>query len=195
MFKIIVFVSGEGTNLEAIIKSCILGILDATVQLVVSNKPDTYAIQRATNHNINSLIVLFDIDKYRSRKIYDANIAKMINNEQYDLIVLTGWMHIFTGEFLNNIKSPIINLHPALPGEFPGLKPIERALEAYKKGDIKKTGIMVHHVIEKLDAGETIDTFDIIIRDNDTIDTLKHKFKYYEKFLLVSSIEKVLLFI
>ena len=192
MFKLIVFVSGNGSNLEAIIESCELGILDAKVQLVVSNRHDAYALERAKKHDIRSIVMQYTKDEYHSRAAYDERLADIVNQHKYDLIILAGWMHIMSTAFLSNVKSPVINLHPALPGQFVGMHAIERAFEAAQRGEITKTGSMVHHVTESLDAGKVISTIEIPIRKNETLETLKNKFHYYEKFLLMSSIDKVL---
>jgi phosphoribosylaminoimidazole-succinocarboxamide synthase len=192
MFKLIVFVSGNGSNLEAIIESCKLGILDATVEMVVSNRHDAYALERAKKHGIRSFVMQYSKEIYPVRAEYDERLAEFVNQYKYDLIILAGWMHIMSKSFLSNIKSPVINLHPALPGQFVGMHAIERAFEAAQRGEITKTGSMVHYVIEELDAGKVISTVEIPIRKNETLETLKNKFQYYEKFLLISSIDKLL---
>lgn len=192
MFKLIVFASGNGSNLEAIIESCNNGILDAKVELVVSNKSDAYALTRASKHNIKSVLLPYIKNKYESRSMYDEELANYINQYKYDLIILVGWMHILSNSFLLNVKSPVINLHPSLPGEFIGMHAIEQAFDAFKRGEITRTGSMVHHVIEDLDAGKVISTVEILIRKNETIESLTKKFQYYEKSLLISAIDKVL---
>jgi len=192
MFKLIVFVSGNGSNLEAIIESCKLGILDASVEVVVCNRHDAYALERANKHGIRSVVMQYTKDKYPVRAEYDESLAEFINQYKYDLIILAGWMHIMSKSFLSNVKSPVINLHPALPGQFVGMHAVERAFEAAQRGEITKTGSMVHYVIEELDAGKVISTIEIPIRKNETLETLKNKFQYYEKFMLISAIDKLL---
>jgi len=192
MFKLIVFISGNGTNLEAIMNCCETGVLNAEVGLVVSNKLNAYGLQRATNHNVKNIALPYDKKKYTKRQEYDCMLANTIDGYDYDLIILAGWMHIFTNEFLNNVKSLVINLHPALPGKFLGKDAIGMAWKAFQRGEITKTGMMVHHVIEKIDAGNVIDTFEVSIKPNDTENILQERVRYYEKFLLISSIDKVL---
>lgn len=87
---------------------------------------------------------------------YDAEVAKRVMESKPDLVVLAGWMHILSPAFLDAISVPIINLHPALPGAFDGADAIGRAYEAYQKGEVDKTGAMVHRVVKEVDRGEPL---------------------------------------
>jgi len=192
MSKIIVFISGSGTNLQAIIDCCESKVLNAKVSLVVSNKENAYGNIRANKHNIPVVVKKYRKKDYEKREDYDYELAQIVNEHDYDLIVLAGWMHILSNRFLKNINSPIINLHPALPGEFPGKDAIEQAWEAYQVGKISRTGLMVHHVVEEVDAGAVIKTHQVSITNGDTFESLKERISYYEKPTLISSIENIL---
>lgn len=188
--RLLILVSGSGTNLQAIIDCIKNKVLNCTITGVVSNKRDAFALERAKKNNIKTLY--YPYNRKNSRERYDLDLADMINKEfEYDLIVLAGWMHILSNNFINNVKTSIINLHPALPGTFPGHKAIEDAFEAYQKGLIKYTGVMVHKVIEEIDAGEVLGELVIPIYPNDTIESLRDRIRYYEKSLLIKSIDLV----
>ena len=191
-YKLLVFISGEGTNLQAIIDACANRIINAEIVAVISNKNNAYGLERAKISNIKSYYIPYITDKI-SRNNYDYQLAKFINKIDFDLIILAGWMHILGSNFLSNIKQPIINLHPALPGQFPGKDAIKYAFDAFKLGKVNKTGIMVHKVVEEIDAGEVIETLKIPILTDDTEDILRQRIRYYEKFILIHSIQKILL--
>ena len=111
-----------------------------------------------------------------------------------DLIVCAGWMHILGSEFLNGLENiPIINLHPALPGMFPGADGIGDALKAYQEGKISQTGVMVHEVIAEIDAGKVLGTVIVPIEKTDNLETLSHKVKSAEKPLLLSVIKQIII--
>jgi phosphoribosylaminoimidazole-succinocarboxamide synthase len=189
--KLLVFISGEGTNLQAIIDAIQSNIIDASIVGVVSNRRNAYGLTRAQEHNIPTYYKPFLANKI-SRTQYDQELADFVSQIDHDLIVLAGWMHIFSNDFLSNLSRPIINLHPALPGKFAGKDAIGDAFRAFQRGETKKTGIMVHHVIEEIDAGAVIGTIDVPIFANDTEDKLRQRIRYFEKPLLLESINKVL---
>lgn len=100
---------------------------------------------------------------------------------------------ILSPTFLNNINGkPIINLHPALPGAFDGAHAIERAYEAYQKGEIKKTGCMVHYVIPEVDRGEPIVIADVDIREDDSLESMENRIHETEWRIIVEGVKKVL---
>ena len=107
-----------------------------------------------------------------------------------DLIIFTGWMRVLTGGFINNYINKIINIHPALPGKYPGTNAIKRAYDDFQEGKIKNTGVMVHIVVEQVDAGEVIDLVEVPIYKSDRYDMLEERVRSVEKPLLVNSINK-----
>lgn len=191
MAKIIVLVSGEGTNLHAIIEACNGHVINGKVTLVVSNKENVGALTRAQMYDIPTLCSLYN-PKTMLRADYDEQLIQTINQYEYDLIVCAGWMHLLSNHFLTSVKSPIINLHPALPGQFPGKNSIASAYNAFKEGKTIKTGVMVHHVVEEMDAGSVVEQYEINISKDDTLQSLENRVKYCEKFVLVNAINKVL---
>src|SRR5258706_4325552 len=173
--RIAVFASGNGSNLQAILDACESGALPAVVVIVVSNRKDALAIDRAERHGVTAIYhpLKWYLDTGRSREDYDASLAELIAPYEPDWVVLAGWMHVLSMTFLEHFPNKVINLHPALPGQFPGIHAVERAFEAYQRGEITETGIMVHLVPDAgVDVGPALATHTIPILPDDTIDTL-----------------------
>jgi phosphoribosylglycinamide formyltransferase len=120
--RIIVFISGNGSNLQAIIDAINSKTLEGQIVLVVSNKKSAYGLTRATQAGIPTLI--FPLKPYKdsgkTRVEYDIDLAKKIKECNPDLIILAGWMHVFSEEFFKYFDNNIINVHPALPNQFDG---------------------------------------------------------------------------
>ncbi|MBK9751239.1 MAG: hypothetical protein IPO91_31335 [Chloroflexi bacterium] len=116
---------------------------------------------------------------------YDADLADQIAPCAPDLIVLAGWMHILSPAFLNRFPHKVINLHPALPGAFPGVDAIQRAYAAYQRGAINQTGIMVHYVIPEVDAGAVIAQAPVIFRPGEPLDEFERRMHLSEHDLIV----------
>jgi phosphoribosylglycinamide formyltransferase len=130
------------------------------------------------------------------RQAYDAALAQRIlaSEAKPELIVLAGWMHVFSRAFLDPLDAAgirIINLHPALPGEFDGANAIERAYEEMKAGRLARTGIMVHYVIDEVDRGLPIVTREVRWQEGDELDTLKERIHSHEHELIAEATEKV----
>ena len=119
------------------------------------------------------------------RDAYDLDLAERLNADHPDLIVLAGWMRILSAGFLATVKAPVINLHPALPGAYPGTNAIERAWHDAQTGIITETGVMVHRVIEEVDAGTVLGTTIVPIDTTATFETLKSAMHRAEHGLLV----------
>src|SRR5512147_806572 len=152
--RLVVFLSGNGSNLQAILDACAAGELPASVVTVISNKPDAYGLTRARNADIEA--IHFPKLENESRQEYDARLANYATTKLPDYVVLAGWMRLLSSAFLACFPNRVINLHPALPGTFPGTHAIERAFEAYQRGEIAESGCMIHTVVPELDAGPVI---------------------------------------
>ncbi len=188
MINLVVLASGNGSNLQAIIDAINNNILVAKISLVVSNNPDSYALVRAQKNNIPTFLLSFDNN---DRREYERILVNEINKFSPDLIVLAGWMQVVTSIFINSFKN-IINLHPALPGQFPGANGIRDAFKSFQLGKIKHTGVMCHRVIEKVDSGEVLATTMVPCEQNDTLETLTTRVQKYEKGVLIEGIQKCL---
>lgn len=198
--NITVLISGSGTNLQALIDACATEPLEnAKITHVISNKKDAYGLTRAQNANIpttyHNLVSGGYKKRYpdniqKAREDYDVDLAKIIseNNPKPDLVVCAGWMHILSPKFIDALKKtniPIINLHPALPGQFDGANAIARAWDAYQKGEIAVTGVMIHYVISEVDRGEPIITQEVECRGCDTESELEERIHTVEWKLIV----------
>lgn len=142
--RLVVLVSGSGSNLQAIIAASTTGSLPADVVAVVSNRPDVFALQRADAAGVPAVHV--GVHPGEDRADYDARLADVVAGFDPDLVVLAGWMRILTMSFLGWFPNRVVNLHPALPGELPGTQAIERAWTEALAGNRTTTGVMVHLV-------------------------------------------------
>jgi phosphoribosylglycinamide formyltransferase-1 len=189
--RLVVLISGNGTNLQAILDACASGALPASVAAVISNKGDAFGLQRAKNAGVPTLA--FPKVKEQDRREYDANLAALVETYKPDWIVLAGWMRVLSGEFLDRFPRRVINLHPALPGAFPGTHSIDRALEAFQRGEITRTGVMVHLVPDEgVDDGPVLAQEEVPIRPGDTLEQLEKRVHAVEHRLLVTTLTKVI---
>jgi len=189
--RLVVLISGNGSNLQAILDACESGELDATIVSVISNKAESYGLIRARNAGIEA--THFVKLENESRNEYDSRLANYVTTKQPDYIILTGWMRILTSSFLSSFPNRVINLHPALPNTFPGTHAIERAYEAHQRGEIKYTGVMVHLVPDEgVDNGPVLGTEIVPIYDDDRLETLEARIHEVEHALLIKTIKTIL---
>ena len=155
--RLVVLVSGSGSNLQAIIDACADEQLPAEVVAVVSNKPDVFALQRADAAGVPAVHV--GVHPGEERSDYDARLADVVAGFDPDLVVLAGWMRVLTSSFLGWFPQRVVNLHPALPGELPGTGAIARAWDEAVAGTRTQTGVMVHLVPDEgVDDGPVLGT-------------------------------------
>lgn len=193
MKRLVIFISGSGTNLQAIIDACQNKFLNAKIVLVVSNRKAAYGLERAKAANIPTLY--FPLKPYtdvgKTRASYDTDLAEAIKPYRSDLIVLAGFMHIFTPIF-TEIFPNTINLHPALPGQFPGAHAIKDAYAAFKRSEIRESGCMIHVVTPELDAGPVIATRVVPFEKDDTIESYATRLHAAEHELIIEGIQNYL---
>jgi phosphoribosylglycinamide formyltransferase 1 len=188
--KLAVLISGNGSNLQAILDACASGELPAQVGAVISNKGDAYGLERARRTNVTAIFK--PKPKEQDRRMYDAELADLVASYQPDWVVLAGWMRLLSSEFLGRFPSRVVNLHPALPGTFPGTHAIERAYQAYARGEIDHTGVMVHLVPDEgVDSGPVLVQEIVPIRPDDTLDTLDARVHVVEHRLLVDTLKSL----
>ncbi|KAL2872372.1 formyl transferase-domain-containing protein [Aspergillus lucknowensis] len=164
--RLTVLISGSGTNLQAVIDNT---TLPAKIIRVISNRKDAFGLERAKRADIPTHY--HNLVKYkkqhpatpegiqRAREEYDAELARLVLDDRPDLVACLGFMHVLSEGFLRPLEEKgvrIVNLHPALPGEFNGANAIERAHQAWLDGKIEKTGVMIHNVISEVDMGMPI---------------------------------------
>ena len=189
--RLVVLISGNGSNLQAIFDACASGELSASVVCVVSNTADAYGLVRAKNAGVEALH--FAKQRNESRIEYDARLAELVAAKEPDYVVLAGWMRILTSSFLNHFPNRVVNLHPALPGMFPGTHAIERAFEAYQRGEIQHTGVMIHLVPDEgVDSGPVLGQHEIYFEPNESIEQFEARVHEIEHKLLVNTLKKIL---
>jgi phosphoribosylglycinamide formyltransferase 1 len=186
--RLVVLISGNGSNLQAILDACKSGELNAQVVSVISNKADAYGLARAKDAGVEA--IHFAKLENESRNEYDARLAVYVSTCLPDYVILAGWMRILTSSFLSHFPNRVVNLHPALSDTFPGTHAIERAFEAYQRGEIQHTGIMVHLVPDEgVDNGPVLATEIVPINKDDTLENLEARIHQTEHELLVKTIK------
>ena len=164
--RIVVLISGGGTNLQAIIDACKSPEYLGEVVGVISNKADAYGLTRAQNADIPvSTLSHKDFD---SREAYDLSLIDTIDQYKPDVVVLAGFMRILTPAFVQHYLGRLLNIHPSLLPKYQGLNTHQRAIDA---GD-KEHGVSVHFVTEELDGGPVILQAKVPVFEQDTADDL-----------------------
>lgn len=209
MPKIVVLISGGGTNLQALIDASTGSSprkLNGIITRVFSSSAKAYGITRAANagipttvHTLKSYYEGIPRESKEQRKAardrFDADLAQLVIAEKPDLVVCAGWMLILSLAFLSPLKTvgvPIINLHPALPGAFDGTHAIERSWEAGQKGEVAKGGCMVHYVIEAVDMGEPLLVKEFPVVQGESVETWEAKIHALEHVAIVEGAQQAL---
>lgn len=183
--RLVVLISGNGSNLQAIIDACARGQLQAEVVAVVASNAKAYGLERARQHGIPSYVMPKDSD----RAAYDRALAAYLKPLQPDYIVLAGWLRLLSMHFLQHFPQQVINLHPALPATFAGLHAIERAYEAFQQGKIKYTGVMVHAVPDEgVDDGPVLAQEVVAMHAGESLAALSERMHAVEHRLLVETL-------
>lgn len=179
MFKIAVLASTRGTDLQAIIDEIKAGALDVELSVVISNKKDCYALQRAREHGYEAVFI---DPKDKSREAFDLEIAKILEEKQVDLIVLVGYMRILSPAFVQKFKNRVINVHPALIPAFCGPDFFgSNVHQAVLDSGVEITGCTIHIVDEGCDTGPILLQKTVAVTPDDTPDSLKQKVQALEK--------------
>ena len=169
--RVAVFVSGSGTNLQAIIDA---GIEEVEIVLTLSNKADAFALKRAENNDIPVEVV--DHRAFKTREDFDHELVRRLEPYRVDLVVLAGFMRILPPAFISPYKHRIMNIHPALLPSFPG---VNAAQQAFDYG-VKQTGCTVHFIDEGVDTGPIIVQAIVPVEDSDTLQSLTAKIHVQE---------------
>ncbi len=168
--NIAVFVSGNGSNLQALIDAEKSGNLaEAKIALVVSDNPEAYALKRAQEAGIKTFVL--EAKAFKSREEYDKKVMEQLCAAKIELIVLAGFMRLLSDHFVDEYYGRIINIHPALLPSFKGTRGIKDAFDC----GVKVTGVTVHFVNKELDAGPIILQSPVEIMKDDTLETLEEK--------------------
>ena len=183
--KVAVLISGNGTNLQALIDACIAPSYPAEIVLVISNTANAKGIVRAREAGITTRII--DHTNYSSREEFDTELSMTLSNSQCKLVCLAGFMRILSESFVNKWPNSILNIHPSLLPSFPGTKTHERALEA----GVKVSGCTLHFVTAELDAGPIIGQAAVPVLETDTPKTLANRVLIEEHKLYALGLELV----
>jgi phosphoribosylglycinamide formyltransferase 1 len=193
--RLVVLASGGGTNLQAILDACradpdAATPINADVVAVVSDRRSAHALERG--RGAGAAAVHADPKVSADRGSYDSSLAELVASFGPDYVVLAGWMRLLSSNFLDRFPNRVINLHPAKPGEFPGLHAIERAFDSYLDGERTHSGIMVHLVPDELvDAGPVLATIDVPFEPADTLDLFEARMHRAEHQLLVRTLAEL----
>ena len=165
--KLGVLISGSGTNLEAIIERIEEGKLDASIELVVSSRPDAYGLKRAEKHGLQTLTLSREF--YQEPMLADEIIASELKQHGVEYVVMAGYMRMVHAPILASYPNRVVNLHPALLPSFKGAHAIQ---DAFDKG-VKVTGVTVHFANEDYDCGPIIAQRALTVEEDWDVDELE----------------------
>ena len=165
MNRLGILLSGRGSNFEAIADNVASGRLDATIAVVISNRPEARGLEIARARGLNAVCIP---SKGIERETYDSMVVAELRKHEVDLVILAGFMRLLSAYFVREFPLRILNIHPALLPSFPGLDAQHQALEH----GVKISGCTVHFVDEHLDAGPIIVQTTVPVRDDDTVEAL-----------------------
>ncbi|MGA1746490.1 MAG: phosphoribosylglycinamide formyltransferase [Ilumatobacteraceae bacterium] len=189
MTRIVVLASGSGTNLQALLDAQQTnGLGNGRIVAVISDRPAAKALQRAIDAGVAAHPLPPTEGEQRSD--YDRRLSDLIRHVDADLVVLAGWMRILTDTVVKAHR--VINLHPALPGELPGVRAIERAFDEFTAGVRSQTGVMVHEVPDEgVDSGPVLASAIVPIEPADSLEDLENRIHATEHRLLVDTVAQL----
>jgi len=172
--RIVILISGSGSNMLTIVDKVLSGEIDAEIAGVISNEPEAAGVQKARDRDLDVSVI--DHRGFTSREEFDVALMRTIDDYQPDLVVLAGFMRILTPDLVRRYEGHMLNIHPSLLPKYQGLHTHRRALEA---GD-EVHGVTVHFVTEVLDDGPNIVQAVVPVLDGDTEDTLRKRVQLQE---------------
>ena len=192
MKKLLILMTDKRNHINIIKKNIDTGNLNLNICGSITNNLKTYQFLQEYILNIEEE---FNVDfiEYKNikRGTFESNLINRIDILKPDIMLLTGWKHIFSDSFLEKYnKKTIINIHPALPNSIIGLNCIEKALNKFKNEGEGKTGVMLHHVSNILDRGTVINYKVIHINEHDDLHSLTQKFRKEEVILIINALIK-----
>jgi phosphoribosylglycinamide formyltransferase-1 len=186
--KIAVLVSGSGSNLQALIDATASGSIEGQIEIVISDRPDAYALQRAEKHGITAICI--DRKMYMNKSEFDLQLMNSLNEVKPDLIILAGYLSILSPELIDKYRGKIINIHPSLLPAFGGKGFYgEKVHKAVIESGTKVSGATVHFVDENTDAGPIILQKAVVVLYSDTPETLAKRILSIEHSLMVKAVE------
>ena len=185
MLRLGILASTRGTDMQSIIDAIESKKIDARISAVISNKKDAYALERAKKYGIKAVFI---DSKHKEREEFDKEVAKALDENKVELILLIGYMRILSPWFVRRYKNRIMNIHPSLLPKYPGGMDLDVHAEVLKNKE-KVTGCTLHFVDESVDGGSIIMQKEVEIEEDDTPDTLKAKVQKAEQEILVKAID------
>ena len=185
MIKLGILASTKATDMQAIIDAIESKKLNAFISVVISNKKDAYALERARKHNINSIFI---DSKGKNREEFDKEISKELKKNKVQLILLIGYMRILSNWFVKKYKNKIMNIHPSLLPKYAG------GIDKNVHGEVLKnreriTGATLHFVDKGTDTGPIILQKKVKIEKNETVDSLKEKVQKAEREVILKAVD------
>lgn len=181
--RVVVLISGSGTNLQALIDAQRSGQLPIDLVAVISNRPSVRGLERAEQAGIPALVL--DHKGYTSREAFDQDLRELIDQQRPDLVVLAGFMRILTPDFARHYEGRMLNIHPSLLPKYQGLHTHQRALEAGEK----EHGVTVHFVTAELDGGPPVVHARVPVYRDDTPETLAQRVQREEHLIYPLAVE------
>ena len=180
-----VLASTKASDLQAVIDATEAKELNIKISVVISNKEDAYALERARKHNIEAVFIN---SKGKEREDFDREVSKELEKHDVDLILAIGYMRILSSWFVNKYKNKIMNIHPSLLPAFAGGMDKDVHAEVLKAG-VKETGCTLHFVDESVDSGPIILQKKVNVEKNETIESLKAKVQKAEQEVIVKALK------
>jgi phosphoribosylglycinamide formyltransferase-1 len=185
MKRLGILISGRGSNFEAIADSIDAGRIDATIAVVISNRPEARGVESARRRGLNTVVIP---SKGLDRETYDRMVVEELQKNSVDLVCLAGFMRLLSAWFIDRFPLGILNVHPSLLPSFPGLDAQHQALEH----GVKVSGCTVHFVDACLDAGPILIQAAVPVLNDDTGDTLSARILKEEHRIYTEAINIVL---
>lgn len=180
-----VLVSGSGSNLQAILDGISSGALDAECKIVISNRPDVFALERAQKAGVKTAVL--DHKTFETREAFDKKLASTLQAEGVEWLALAGFMRVLTPEFLETFKDKVVNIHPSLLPAFPGVNAQKQAFEY----GVKVAGCTVHFVDHGVDSGPIILQASVEVKDEDTVESLRDRILEQEHRIFVEGLSLI----
>ena len=187
MIRLGVLGSTKGTDLQAILDAIHNDVLDAAVVVVVSNRENSYILERARNHNVPDIFVSHT---GKTKDEFDREITAALLQHNADLVLLVGFMRILSAEFCRKWQDRILNVHPSLLPKYAGGVDTNVHEEVLRNGDME-TGCTIHFVTEEVDAGPILIQRKCAVTGEDTVESLKTKVQQLEGMAFIEAIEMI----
>jgi len=185
MRRLGILLSGRGSNFQAIARAIQMGLLDAEIAVVISNRPDAPGLAIARTMGLKTVGLS---SKGMEREVFDRQLVALLQQNEVDLICLAGYMRLLSGYFVRSFPMRILNIHPSLLPAFPGLDAQHQALDY----GVKFSGCTVHFVDENLDSGPILKQAVVPVLDADTAETLSARILAEEHRIYTEGIRLVL---